>query len=915
MKKSLIIAFFHSSCIILCSNIVSKSAIAQVTADGTTSTTVISPDGSNFVINDGNRAGDNLFHSFQDFSVLTNDSASFNNALDIANIFSRVTGGNISNIDGLLGARGGANLFLINPAGIVFGRNAILNIGGSFFGSTADSLLFEDGTEFIATDGQNKPILTINPPIGLSFRDEPGDIVNQSFALQVRPGETLALIGGDLIFNGGILTALGGNLELSSVQSDSRVNFSLGQTPQDFDYQEVTNFGNIQLNQQAILNASGGGTINLQGEQISIQDGSQILSIAQGNLDGGDIVLTATNGVEIVGTGFNELQENVIQGVLSGDTSTDLLDQATGIFVTTSGTGQAGNVKIKTSSLRMSNGSVIFSNTSFGTISSDTSTEGIGGDIKITADEEIELIGSALLNGSLLGSTALGGDTIVEAKNLDVRDGGLIVSATLGSDRGGNIEIDVSENIELSNTPVEALIPTGILANSSFSTGQAGDIRINASNLFVDQGAVINNNSGALILNQPSSPIGDVLPLPGGNGGNIKITVSNLIELTGIGSNGITTSGISSTAFAGNSSAGDINIATKNLVVQDGARIDAATTGSGQGGEITIEARESVIVSGTSPIREPALISEIPSAIAATSGRIDLPAEATGKAGNLNITTRKLMIRDGANIAVDSLSFGAAGNLKVVAESITLDNEGAINAATVSGQGGNIQLQVDNTINLQNNSLISAQASNNANGGNINIDTDFIIASPNQNNDIIASASQGMGGNINITAEGIFGLEERSSTPTNETNDIDASSEFGLDGTVLINTPDVGTFQEIIEVPEITQLQTLGANACARKETPETSSFTITGKGGVPPQPTEPLSSDAIFLEGESASISTEKLEQVQQQQIKPLVTAQGEIYPARGIVFLENGDIILTPYATNNIQRIPNSSANCRKS
>ncbi len=948
MKKSSIIAFFHSSCIILCSLVASKPAIAQVTPDGTTSTTVVSPDGSNFVINDGDRpeGGANLFHSFQDFSVPTNGSASFNNAVDIQNIFSRVTGGDISSIDGLLGANGAANLFLINPAGIIFGRNAILNIGGSFFGSTADSLLFEDGTEFIATDGQNKPMLTIDAPIGLSFRDEPGDIVNQSFALQVRPGATLALIGGDLSFNGGILTALGGHLELGSVKSDSEV--FLGQTSPGFvvGYEEVTDFGNIQLNQQAILNTSGlvGGTLNIQGEQVSIQEGSQILSITQGDLNGGDIVINtnnlligsegkivnatsgsgnggdiniiATEGVEIVGTGFNDLQENVIQGVLSGGTSTELLDQATGIFVNTSGTGQAGNATIDTSSLRMSNGASIFSNTSFSTISSDTSTEGRGGDIKINADEEIELIGSALLNGSLLGSTALGGDTIVEAKNLDVRDGGLILSATLGSGDGGDIKINVSENVELSNTLAEAIIPTGIIANSSFSIGQAGDVKINASNLFTYEGAVINNNSGALIFNQPS-PLGGVLPLPGGNGGTIDINVSNLIELKGIGSNGITTSGISSTAFAGNSSAGDINIATKNLVVRDGARIDAATTGSGEGGEITIEARESVVISGTSPIREPVIISEIPSAIAATSGRIDLPSEATGQAGNLNITTRKLTIRDGANISVASVngSVGAAGNLNVVAESVTLDNEGAINAATVSGQGGNIQLQVDNTINLQNNSLISAQATNDANGGNVTINTDFIIAASNQNNDIIASASQGMGGNINITAEGIFGLEERSSTPPNQTNDIDASSEFGLDGTVLINTPDVGTFKEIIEAPEIAQIQTLGVNACARKETSGASSFIITGKGGIPPQPTKPLSSNAIFLEGESASISLEQLEKVKQQQIQPLVTAKGEIYPARGIVFLENGDIILTPYATSSIQRIPKNSANCRKS
>jgi filamentous hemagglutinin family protein len=114
--------------LLFCSLLATLPATAQVTPDGTTSTTV-NADGNNFEINDGDRAGGNLFHSFRDFSVRNGGEAFFNNANDIVNIFSRVTGGNISNIDGLLRANGGANLFLINPAGIIFGNNARLDIG------------------------------------------------------------------------------------------------------------------------------------------------------------------------------------------------------------------------------------------------------------------------------------------------------------------------------------------------------------------------------------------------------------------------------------------------------------------------------------------------------------------------------------------------------------------------------------------------------------------------------------------------------------------------------------------------------------------------------------------------------------------------------------------------------------------
>ncbi|MGL5939131.1 MAG: filamentous hemagglutinin N-terminal domain-containing protein [Waterburya sp.] len=244
----------------------SKISIAQVTSDGTVNTQV-NQNGNVSEITGGETRGGNLFHSFQDFSVGTGNEASFLNANDIANIFSRVTGGNISNIDGLISANGSANLFLINPAGIIFGENARLDVGGSFYGSTADSILFEDG-EFSATDLTNPPVLTINAPIGLNLRDQPGDItvigngqdtrsttdlIDTENALRVNSDKTFALVGGKLNLEGGTIKTAGGRIELGSLQGNQQVRLTSVNKGFGLDYAGVQNFQDIQLSKTATI--------------------------------------------------------------------------------------------------------------------------------------------------------------------------------------------------------------------------------------------------------------------------------------------------------------------------------------------------------------------------------------------------------------------------------------------------------------------------------------------------------------------------------------------------------------------------------------------------------------------------------------------------------------------------------------
>jgi filamentous hemagglutinin family protein len=212
---------------------------AQIIADDTLPVhSRITFNNNRFKIDGGTTESNNLFHSFAEFSVPTNHKAFFNNAGSIDNIISRVTGSNISNIDGLIKTNGSANLFLLNPNGIIFGAKASLDVGGSFLASTANSLRFADGSEFITTNPSASSLLSITTPIGLQFRQNSGSIKvrgqghnlelvepliffslkrgNSSTGLQVKSGNTLALVGGNIDIEGGTLTAEDGRIELGS---------------------------------------------------------------------------------------------------------------------------------------------------------------------------------------------------------------------------------------------------------------------------------------------------------------------------------------------------------------------------------------------------------------------------------------------------------------------------------------------------------------------------------------------------------------------------------------------------------------------------------------------------------------------------------------------------------------------------
>ena len=892
--RSLLLGLCLSNAIVYAALKSASQVQAQISPDGTTNTTVNSTD-NGIIIDEGDRSGDNLFHSFEQFSVLNGSEAFFNNVNDIVNIFSRVTGGDISNIDGLIRANGDASLFLINPAGIIFGEGAALDIGGSFFASTAESIVFTDNIEFSTTDATEPPLLTINQPLGLNFGNNPGDLAVEVSNLQVDNSETLAFFGGNVTITGGQIIAPGANIELGGLTAAGQIGFTQSEnTFNSFSFPEAIARGNVTLTNGAEVNvqAAGGGSINVNARNLELSGGE----LGESNLSAGiasesssteaqagDITLNATNDITVNQGSFitNNLEESGVgnAGGIKIVTNNLYLTQKSQINSSTFGQGNGGAITIEALDTILIDG-----------VDADGFSSDIEGEITprsgiISIDGETEAeIPSGIFSQVRQGATGDGGEIDITTTNLSLSAGGKVDASTLGVGDAGGITIEAAENISADGAIQAEIIPSGVFSQvRQGATGDGGEIDITTTNLSLSAGSRVSStifgqgNAGAITIKaaEDISADGAIQGVPGGilsivlngatgDGGEIDITTTNLsliegsqvstttfgqgnggaitikaaenISADGAGQAGLP-SGISSIVFEpATGDSGDIDITTANLSLKQGGAVSASTLGVGDGGAITINASNTIFASGSGiifidGINIPATPSTGIFTGAANSGR--------GNSADISINTSNLFLTNGAGISTQSLGQGNAGNLSIQADTIALSNGAALFASTPVGAGGNINLQIADNLTLQDNSTISAQALENANGGNIEIEADFVIAQPNQNNDIIASAAaEGTGGNINITTNAIFGLESRSSTPPNNTNNIDASSEFGLDGTIQINELEVNPTEALEELPvEVIDVTGLVAqNLCQQGQGSE---FVITGKGGTAPSPTQ----------------------------------------------------------------------------
>lgn len=819
-------SFFFIASYFLCSQ-----ASGEIVPDGTLpQNTEVLTNENIMEITGGTSVGSNLFHSFSEFSLSTGNTAFFNNAINIQNILSRVTGGAISNIDGLIRANGTANLFLINPNGIIFGENAALDLGGSFIAGTANSIQFADGSEFSTIDPQAPPLLTVNIPVGLQYGANSGDITvkgtghnaffdfntftvnrfERNSGLEVASGKTLGLVGKNILLEGGNLTAPGGNLELVSIAETVTVELLPDDLGWNFTYSELDR-GNIDLTKSASIDVSGegSGNIKIQADAVNLTDGSAIFAETEGNTPGG-LTQIAANEVNIIGI---DPDNNLPSSIWS-----DVLFDAT---------EDGGDVLIEVDSLLVEGG---------GQVNVNTYGSGNGGQLTIRA-QDVKIIGesdggdfqSALFAQPDIFFTGNGGDILIEADSLLIADGATVDAVSFGEGDAGNIIIKAKE-IDLTGA---SDFFSSSLSTASFGGGKGGDLTLETNSLRVLDGAQI-----------------VVIAFGSGNAGTLSIA-ANEIEL--VGGSELFASGIFGSALFGTGAGGNLNIDTDRLSIQDGANIGVSNffsrvdggAGLGPAGSINIKANSLEMSSKNS---------EFPSSITASTndgggGNINLNiaediilnnnseiiADTRGNAngGNINITGDQFNLNNQSQVSVDSDGAGQAGNIEIRVNSLNA-NQGKISANSTQTGGGDITLIANFTL-LDNNSELSTSVFNgNGGGGNVAIDSKFIIV--RDNSFIRANAIQGDGGNINIDTEVILQSLD---------SEITASSEFGLDGLVEINSPDTDNQISIVELPEnIVDPTSLIAGQCLGKNN---DSFATTGKGGLADNPSQNLRGESVW--------------------------------------------------------------------
>ena len=823
----------------------------------------------------------NLFHSFEEFNVSEGKAVYFANPDGIANILTRVTGNNLSQISGTLGVKGGANLFLLNPNGIVFSENAALDLNGSFFATTADSYVFKNDFAYSASSPVAPPLLAVDIPVGVQFGAKSEPIINRSQVfnksdfsggLQVTPENNITLLGGNILFENGHLQASSGQIEIGSVASNSFVALKALDSNWTLDYAEVTGWKNIKLSQESSLNGSG--RIQLRGKQIRLLDGSDIYVLNFSDRNDRTIAISATELVELRGGEKGQHVSSLIQSAAFGEAKegsvtieTDVLRLASGGQIRTGAldAGNSGDLSILAREIEITGTSTDgFSSGLFTSVGYSALAKRMGGKLKIETDN-LYLGDRAIIGAGTFGA-GNSGDIQIEARQVLV-DGATIGSSSFGRGDSGNITIDTQE--------LKVIGEASQVETTNFGSGQAGNLIIKASDSVEIKGfsllpslqtesevpRIVSGDLFASIKPKAAGIVSNglftsVKPEAVGDGGNLMIETDRLLvseggkiaaNTLGIGNAGDITirantievqdtitdfagqrSGINSNVeVSGTGDGGNLNIYTNSLEITRGGSIAVDSKGQGNAGNINLEAK-SVDLSGASPAQMVADLEQpsLPSQISAfAQGNFD--------AGSIAIATERLNISDRAEILASNIGRGNSGNIEIVAQDLSITDSGKLSAEVNGGEQGNIALTTENLF-LSQNSTISARAEEESTGGNISIvnDGNIVLLDRSQ---IVANAVQGDGGEIDITTQGYFVAADSL---------VSASSQFGLDGNINIETINGDRPIELEQLPEnLTDLSQKITQTCGTKD----NKLAIAGKGGLPENPGQSLRGQALW--------------------------------------------------------------------
>ena len=525
---------------------------AQVVPDGTLgaeSSTVSFPAPGTTQIDGGARRGGNLFHSFSEFSVPAGATASFDSGADVSNIFSRVTGGNVSHIDGIVRANGVANLFFLNPNGIVFGSNAQLDIGGSFLGATAERLRFAGGATF-GTGATGAPLLTANVPVGLQFGDNPGAIsvggpgvqlpsffdaeaqqafLNDPAGLRVESGRALALVGGSLAIAGGLLKAPAGRIELGGVGGSATVGLAFVGSGPTLDYEATGRFGNIRISGRSVLTASGegGGAVRIRGEEIDISGGSNVFASTLGDRDGAEISVRADRlylrrDASLFSNSFGEGNAG---GVSLSARTIDLSDASVSSTTVAASTGDAGTVRFSADEIGLRDRS---------SASSGSLSEGNAGAVDFSA-RSIAIESSSV--SSSASDAGAGGTVRLFANRIDLRGGSVVSSASNGTGNAGAIALAAGEITS----------ETSIISSNAVGEGDAGTIRIVADEITSETSFISSISNGE------------------GDAGAVTIVATGTVTFSGFGSASTDSGVLSGVRQNGRGNAGSVRVEAQTV--------------------------------------------------------------------------------------------------------------------------------------------------------------------------------------------------------------------------------------------------------------------------------------------------------------------------------------------------------------